>query len=125
MGAADGFGGVLGGRAEAVLQIARDRDVHRSGDEAGIGYGLISGNESFAIGAPELERRSGAGRGQRLEAQRGEELGACGVPRVRDEKELVAFMQGAEGTGFVGLGGHKLSSSLHMLAQCERTPRAA
>src|SRR5439155_22802523 len=56
-----------------------------------------------SIQAPQCERKAGARGRERLEAERRQNLGGAGIPRVGDDERLVR-VQRPEGGGFLLLG---------------------
>ena len=101
-------GGIVG---EAVLEVGRHRHVGDGGhDRGGVGDRLVAGHP--AVEAAERGGEAAAGGGQRLEAERREQLGRAGVPRVRDQQRLRAGMELEEPFGAVLRGGHGAQRSV-------------
>ena len=67
--------GIVG---EAVLQVGRDRQVGRGDDRGRVRQRLVAADR--AVRAAQRRREPGAGGGQRLEAERGEQLRATRRP---------------------------------------------
>ena len=83
--------GVVG---EAVLEIGRHREVGGRHDGGGVRDRLVAGH-----GAVEATERAGeatARRGQRLEAERRQELRRARIPGVRQQERVRPLVQGTE-----------------------------
>ena len=90
LGGEDGLGGTFRAVALALLQIGRDRQIGRRDDVAAMVDHLLEADT--AIGQAAREGIAGAGRGERLEADRGEQLGGADVPGIGND-------EGAAGSG--------------------------
>ena len=99
----DGPRSVFGLVAEAVLQIARHREIDRVRDRAGVVHGLVA--RHVAVAPAEGAGKAAAGRSQRLEPQAGQDAGRAGVERVGEDEGFRALVQGMEPLGLFGLGG--------------------
>src|SRR5262245_36533586 len=93
--------GVLGRRPVPVLEVDRDGQVGRRRQRIRMLDHL--GQGCAPVEAPEGEGESGAGAGQRLEAERREDLRGPGVPGVGNQ-ERVAVVEGPERGALLFLG---------------------
>src|SRR3954454_12417385 len=91
--ARDGPGGVLRRGAVAVLEVNGDRQRRGLVKRPDVLDDLVEGDA--AVGPPQGEGEPAARRGQRLEAEAGEDLGRPGIPWVGDYERL-RLMQSAK-----------------------------
>src|SRR5262249_12440698 len=92
----DRRGGVLGRGAVAVLQVNRQGQLGRGGERGDVGPGVVE--RALSVAPAEAEREAAAGGREGPEAEARQDLGAAGVPGVRDDEGL-ALVEGAEGFG--------------------------
>ena len=98
---ADRSRGVLGVGPKAVLQVDRQRQVGRPIEEPGMIDQLLE--RDAAVRATQGEGEAGAGGGQGLESEPGQDLGRAGVPGVGDD-EWLALVEGLESGCLLVLG---------------------
>ncbi len=92
-------GDVLGGGAEAVLEVGRDRQVDGGHDGGGVVERLVARDR--AVGTAEGGGEAVAGRREGVEAERRQQLGRAGIPRVGEEQRRGASMEGEEARRFL------------------------
>jgi hypothetical protein len=100
----------LGLVRKTILEISVDREIGRFGDRAAIGDHL--GPAHCAVGAAEHVGEPEAGGGERLEAQRRQQLRGAGIPGIGDDEGAGPLVQRAERRRFLRLGAHVGSPSV-------------
>ena len=116
LGGEDRLGGAFGAVALALLEIGRDRQVGRRRHFAAVMDHRLEADR--AVGQAAREGKAGAGGGERLEAQRGQQLGGADIPRVGDDEGAARLMQRAKCLALV----HVRHSVLRSIAP-SRKPR--
>jgi hypothetical protein len=79
--------------------------VRRAGDFRAVVEHLLAADHAGAVAAAERARKAEAGGGERLEAERRQDLRAARVPGIRNDKSAAALVQRAEGARFFNLSG--------------------
>jgi len=104
-GKANGFRGAFRIVGVTIFQIGADGQIGGRGDGGGVSEHGVAAHG--AVGLGDGESVSGAGGGQRFEAENFENAGRADVPGVGDEEGAVALVQRAEGGGFFWLRAHE------------------
>ena len=92
----------LGLVGESVLQIGRHREVGAVGQRGGVLQGLVT--RDATVEAAEGGGVAAAGRGQRLEPERGEQCRRAEVPGVGHQQRIASPVQCQEALGLLLLG---------------------
>jgi hypothetical protein len=93
----------------AVFQVGIDRQVGRLGDDTAILQKLGARHRALGIDPTKGVRHAEAGRCQRLEAERCQQFGGAGIPRIGQDQNSGPRMQFPEQAALLGLRAHFIS----------------
>jgi hypothetical protein len=85
--------------AEAVLEVAVDREVGGAGDHGRVLQRFLARHRRLAVAAAEGVGEPRARRGERRIAEPGEDAGRADVPRIRHHERPGPLVQAAERLG--------------------------